>query len=129
LRADPIGRRFGYGASHFRVAAEALAPVEPVSPLAGAGSAAATVVASGLIVFAGLRALDHHDVDSSALRIVPMEARLVEPEPEPEPIPEPEPEPSGAAPEPPPRSRPAKPEPVVVAKAGSHTAPSDSCLS
>jgi len=107
LRLDPIGRRFGYGASHFRVAAVALTKVEPLSPLAGAGSAAATVVASGLIVFAGLRLLSDSDIKASALRIVPMQARVVEPEPEPEPEPIPEPEPP-----PPP-----KPEPVVVAKA------------
>jgi Meckel syndrome type 1 protein len=125
LRADPLGRRFGYGASHFRVAAEALAAVPPLSPLAGAGSAAATVVASGLVVFAGLRALTS-ELESSALRIVPMQAAVVEPEPlpEPEPIPEPEPEPVVVAkPEPPPPPPPKpKPEPVVVAKAEPPTA-------
>ena len=116
MRADPLRRRFGYGASHFRVVAEPLAQVPPLSPFAGAGSATATVVVSGLMVFAALRALDDNDVDSSQLRIVPLQAQVVVPEPEPEPEPEPIPE-AVAEPEPPPPPPKPKPEPVVVAKA------------
>ena len=116
MRADPLRRCFGYGAAHFRVAAEALAPVPELSVFAGAGSAAATVIVGGLVVLAGARALNRYDLDSSEIRIVPLQASVVEPEPIPEPEPEPvlvaEPEP----PPPPPKPEP-KPEPVVVAQA------------
>jgi len=119
LRADPLRRRFGYGAAHFRVAALALAPAPQPAPFAGAGSAAATVVVGSLVVFGAIRALDQRDLDSSAIKIVPLEAKVVPPEPEP--IPEPEPEPVVvAAPEPPPPPPPKPkpiPKPVVVAEA------------
>jgi hypothetical protein len=114
VRADPLRRRFGYGAAHFRVAALALAPAPQPAPFAGAGSAAATVVVGSLVVFGAIRALDHGDLEKSALRIVPLEAKVVPPEP----IPVPEPEPVVvAAPEPPPPPPEPKPEPVVVAEA------------
>ncbi len=115
MTADPLRRRFGYGASHFRVSAEALRPAPLPAPFAGAGSAAATVVVGGLVVFGSMRLLDSGDRDASAIQIVPLQAQVIEPEPEPTPEPEPivvaEPEPP-----PPPKPEP-KPEPVVVAKA------------
>jgi hypothetical protein len=119
VTADPLRRRYGYGASHFRVSAVSLSPAPMPSPFSGAGSAAATVVVGGLVVFASMRALDSGDLDQSAIQIVPMTAQVIEPEPEPEPLPIPEPEPEiVAAPEPlPPKPLPEpKPEPVVVAK-------------
>ena len=110
MRASPIARCFGHGAANFRVAAQPLALVPPPSPLAGAGSAAATVVASGFLVFAGIRALESSDAGSSALRIVPLQAQVVVAPPEPAPVVEPEPlAPEPVLPEP-------APAPVVVAK-------------
>ncbi|MBM4337483.1 MAG: hypothetical protein FJ108_16475 [Deltaproteobacteria bacterium] len=100
MRASPVSRCFGHGAANFRVAAQPLALVPPPSPLAGAGSAAATVVASGILVFAGVRALDSSDAGESGLRIVPLQAQVVVAPPEPAPVAEREPAPA----------------PVVVAK-------------